>query len=549
MFRGGTLRVHTQYSMFYVVGSGPAGISCAKALVDHGAEVTVVDVGRECEREVLDRVGRLRSIDPTQWEPALVEGIGGSMFWDRTSPPPLKSVYGSTFPYALDDSDIGSQVGTSCVQSLAAGGLSNVWGAAVLPYAASDLAGWPIGEEEFCDHYAAVARMMPIAGIRDDLEETFPYYAEPLPGPKSSRQTEQLESRLKRQRARLAARGITFGRSRLALRTTAGPHGKGCQYVGLCLTGCPYFAIYNTADSLSELRTHPRFRYEPLCKVDEVAELGGSAVTLRGRRVDTGQDFRFTGQRAFLAAGVISTTCIILRSLGRYDHPVRLRYHPYFLLPLVTLENVPCIASERLHTLAQLFLEIQDSRISDRRVHLQLYTYNAAIRDRLRGVLARVPGLSTWLERLLLGRLLAVQGYLHGGEDTAIEARLRRGPAPAGDKLELTGTLSGVTQRRIRAVYWKLVRCANLLGALPVPRMLYIGQPGEGNHIGSAFPMRAEPGPLQTDLVGRLPDFRRVHIVDASVLPSLPATTITYGAMANAHRIGTAAARLEEGRR
>jgi len=208
MFRGGTLRVHTHYSMFYVVGSGPAGISCAKALVDHGAEVTVVDVGRECEREVLDRVGRLRSIDPTQWEPALVEGIGGSMFWDRTSPPPLKSVYGSTFPYALDDSDIGSQVGTSCVQSLAAGGLSNVWGAAVLPYAASDLAGWPIGEEEFCDHYAAVARMMPIAGIRDDLEETFPYYAEPLPGPKSSRQTEQLESRLKRQRARLAARGV-----------------------------------------------------------------------------------------------------------------------------------------------------------------------------------------------------------------------------------------------------------------------------------------------------------------------------------------------------
>jgi choline dehydrogenase-like flavoprotein len=546
---GGTPHVPAHRSMFYVVGSGPAGIACAKALLDRGAEVTVIDVGRQCESHVLDRVARLQSIDPTRWEPALVEGIKSPVFPERVSSQSLKLVYGSAFPYAFNDSDIGSQDGTSCVQSLAQGGLSNVWGAAVLPYAASDLAGWPLTAEDFHDHYTAVARMMPIAGTRDDLEKTFPFYGEPLPGPRPSHQTERLESRLRRHRASLAARGITFGRSRLALRTTVGPYGNGCQYVGLCLTGCPYFAIYNAADSLREMRAHPRFRYEALCKVEAVAEPDGTAVMLLGRRMDTGQKFRFTGQRAFLAAGVISTTRIILRSLGYYDRQVTLRYHPYFLLPLVTFRNVPGVASERLHTLAQLFLEIQDPRISDRRVHLQLYTYNNAIRDRLRGVLAMVPGLSTRLEGLLLGRLLAIQGYLHGSEEAAIEARLHRGPVPSNDKLDLSGALSSATRRRIRAVCWKLARSAKALGALPVPWMLHIGRPGEGNHIGSAFPMRAEPGPLQTDLLGRLPDFRRVHIVDASVLPSLPATTITYGSMANAHRIGAAATLLEQERR
>lgn len=535
--------------MFYVVGSGPTGIACAKALLDHGAEVTVVDVGRQCERHVMDRVARLQSIDPAQWEPALVDGIKGSVVQGRASLQSPKLVYGSAFPYAFDDSDIGKQDGTSCVQSLAEGGLSNVWGAAVLPYAASDLAGWPLTEEDFRDHYAAVARMMPIAGIKDDLEDTFPFYAEPLPGPRPSRQAERLESRLKRHRARLAARGIAFGRSRLALRTAAGPHGAGCQYVGLCLTGCPYLAIYNATDSLRELRSHPRFRYEPHCRVETVTEPAGRTVSLLGRRVDTGREFHFTGQRVFLAAGVISTTYIILRSLGHYDRPVTLRYHPYFLLPLVTLRNERGVALERLHTLAQLFVEIRDPRISDRVVHLQLYTYNGAIRDRLRGALARVPGFSTRLEHRLLGRLLAIQGYLHGSEDTAIEARLRRGPTPSEDKLDLSGALSSATARRIRAVYWKLVRSANALGALPLPGMLHIGQPGEGNHIGSVFPMRATPEPLQTDLLGRLPDFRRVHLVDASVLPSLPATTITYGSMANAHRIGAAAALLEQDRR
>lgn len=55
--------------------------------------------------------------------------------------------------------------------------------------------------------------------------------------------------------------------------------------------------------------------------------------------------------------------------------------------------------------------------------------------------------------------------------------------------------------------------------------------------------MRHAPGPWESDLLGRLPAFRRVHAVDSSVLPSIPGTTITLGVMANAHRIGSLAAR------
>jgi hypothetical protein len=50
--------------------------------------------------------------------------------------------------------------------------------------------------------------------------------------------------------------------------------------------------------------------------------------------------------------------------------------------------------------------------------------------------------------------------------------------------------------------------------------------------------MRANPGELETDTLGRLPGWRRIHLVDASVLPDIPATQITFSVMANAHRIG-----------
>ena len=72
-------------------------------------------------------------------------------------------------------------------------------------------------------------------------------------------------------------------------------------------------------------------------------------------------------------------------------------------------------------------------------------------------------------------------------------------------------------------------------------RMLRVGLPGRGFHTGGTFPMRAAPGPFEVDGLGRPHGFTRVHLVDSSIFPSLPATTITLSVMANAHRIGSAA--------
>ena len=50
--------------------------------------------------------------------------------------------------------------------------------------------------------------------------------------------------------------------------------------------------------------------------------------------------------------------------------------------------------------------------------------------------------------------------------------------------------------------------------------------------------MRPDGQKGTTDRLGRLHGLSRIHVVDASVLPSIPATTITFSVMANAHRIG-----------
>jgi choline dehydrogenase-like flavoprotein len=52
--------------------------------------------------------------------------------------------------------------------------------------------------------------------------------------------------------------------------------------------------------------------------------------------------------------------------------------------------------------------------------------------------------------------------------------------------------------------------------------------------------MRENPGEYETDRLGRPGGWERIHVVDSSVFPSIPATTITMSVMANAHRIGAA---------
>jgi choline dehydrogenase-like flavoprotein len=53
--------------------------------------------------------------------------------------------------------------------------------------------------------------------------------------------------------------------------------------------------------------------------------------------------------------------------------------------------------------------------------------------------------------------------------------------------------------------------------------------------------MAAAPVRGQSDRLGRPAGWQRLHLIDASSLPAIPATTITFPVMANAHRIGALA--------
>jgi choline dehydrogenase-like flavoprotein len=520
-----------------VIGSGPAGAAAAQGLCDAGLGVTVLDAGDRIEAERMELFDDLARSDPVHWPPELARRAR-SAFPADIKHVPHKPAYGSLFPYALDDSDLPIACeNAETLSSLAYGGLSNAWGAAILPFREPDIRDWPISLEDLRPHYEAVLRFVPIAAERDELSEILPLYTDTPGTLRRDPRAATLLAHLRRNAPALKAAGFTFGASRLAV-VAAADHPRRCRHCGLCLYGCPYGSIYNSAHTLQALVLGGRVDYRGGIYVDRLTEAGDSVVIdfhERRHPTETGQ---LTASRVFVACGSISSTRLMLESMGRTQLIHRLRDSQYFAIPMVTLAAVPVSVATQGNTLAQVFVELENARISTHTIHLQIYGYNDIM---LAALAKRLPAGEATLERFLqplLGRMVVIQGFLHSADSPGLKIACDAGGLRVAGEDEASGAA------RVKRLIRSLAGHGRLLGMAPVPGIAHVGCPGKSNHLGGSLPMRRAPGPLETDTLGRSPNWSRVHVVDASIFPSIPATTVTISVMANAHRIAIAAAKM-----
>lgn len=523
--------------MHCVIGSGPAGVACAKALLTRGANVLMLDAGIELEGERAQIARELSGKKISEWSPSQLSAIQGDLAATAKGIP-LKTLFGSDFPYRETEEKIpwrGSGIGFR--PSLALGGLSNVWGAATLPYHDTDISDWPIKTSDLAEHYRAAAKILEIAGRRDDLEEILPLYSKNPSALQLSRQAKSFLGNLERHREKLKLRGWRFGQSRLAVRAADSTNGKACVYCGQCMTGCVYGCIYNSADSVRELQ-RDKFSYQRDIIVTKLRETNGK-VFIEAFHRQTRAPLSFEANKVYLAAGIIPTAQIILRSQNAFDQKLVLRDSQYFLFPILLAKRTRDVKSDALHTLSQVFLELNNRRISSRGVHLQIYTYSDIIAQAVRNSLGSLK----FISRPFVERLLIVQGYLHSDESATVEMQLKRNGEK--DFLQLDAKLNSRTKPVIKKVLRELLKQFRALGGIPVAPMLQIAEPGRGYHIGGSIPMRAQSKEFESDLLGRPNGWQNVHVVDASVLPTIPATTITFSVMANAHRIGHETAKMD----
>lgn len=480
-----------------VIGTGAAARGVLDALLSETAsgDITVFDIGEKVrpEPEIGDPAGAAKFYDGVYRE---LRATASFRF------PPPKTHLGTELP----------RHGDELLASRTLGGLTNFWGATMLPFTISELKDWPIEQSALAPHYA---RMAEIAGISGDCDGLDAYFQ----GGYVNRPPVSATPILLRLRDVINARdaGCTYriaaGTNRCAIETRRDADRR-CTGCGECLAGCFRGAIYSTRRDIERLLSHERVRYirAPVLAINSA---GGAVTYADGKSRSDMTGF----SRVFLAAGCLGSTEILLRSTGLREAD-ELRTNSAHVFPIVNLGRGDG-ASAGYVALSNLILACMPRGNGSHFAQVQiypnpdyLYRYNA---PRTIWPLLRSP-LALSRSRLFWGRLFVHSDYSQTYRIRLAGRGLRIEDGRKADRAHAAEVLASVRQAINGQGFW----IPRMRGILQRSSAHYGSTLGYGNRI------------LNVPANGEL--MPHVHICDSTCFPALPAVSPTFTIMANARR-------------
>ena len=514
----------------FVIGSGPAGVSVSMALLRRGLRVTMLDVGRTMEKGLEAEIAKLRCKSFLSEED--LDRLRGGVEVDASGVEE-KKLFGSSYVNGVSEYFHVEKRNAWFYISLAKGGLSNLWGRNLMPLFRGDIQDWPLHEKSLNQYYSRVLEYVPLAGRKDRLEKLLPLYTYKPGHMELSGQASKLDEYMHRHAQDLEDQGFSFGQSRLAA-CFDGSWGRSdkCRQCGLCLYGCIYDDLYTSASTLDELCRDENFTYLSGYVVDYI-EKSQNDLVIHTIKDENGSLNAFRAYKVFLAAGSIASTRIVLKSKKIYNVPVNFKVSDYYILPTFTLFSKGNVVEEALNTCCQYYLQLNDHAVDSRLITMQVYTYN----DYYYKALKKATGIFFPLLQLpirwFLDRFVVVLCYLHSDNSAHMQFSLKD-----DDVLQVVGVQNPESQRVVGRLKRKLWKSVGKTGLLPLPFLGREQKIGLSVHFGASLPMSKVANGLNTDIFGAVDGLGGLHVVDAAVFPSIPATSPTFVIMANAYRIG-----------
>lgn len=524
---------------YVVVGSGPSGAMAAQTLVEAGKQVAMIDVGitgKDYE-SILPASGfeDLRRNDPQQHRYLLGDDFEAVEWDDIKVGAQLTPARKHLVREVEQLTPMLSQTFFP-MESMAYGGLGSGWGLGTYVYSDIELkrAGLPI--EPMRAAYQTVCKRIGISAAQDDLSpHIIGQLTNTLPPLHMDNSTRALYEAYQSKRASLNKRGVYFGNSSMALLSTAYEDRNASRYDDLDFYTDRDRAAYRPWLTLNRLRERPNFTY-----------LGGllalrfnedeSTTLLEVLEVHTSERKTIRCRVLVLAAGVLGSARIVLRSFKDEVRQLPLLCNPYSYLPCLHLRMLGRPLSARKTSMAQAFMIYDERNRGDDLVSMAIYTYRSLMLHKLikEAPLAFADGL----------------GIFHTLQSALMIVGIHHPDAPSPKKyLQLTANSNTLTgdalfahyelddverrkvlqnERRIRAIFARL-GCYPIRNVRPAP--------GGSIHYAGSLPFRTEGGAGTTSASGRLNKTRSVFIADGSGFTYLPAKGVTLTLMANAHAV------------
>ena len=473
-----------------VIGSGPSGWATCKKLLQLGHEPTIIDSALQ------------------ESDPYIKIDSHGKQKLDR------KLFFESDLPYRIFPTGPKLFIdGVKVTPSFSEGGLSLVWGSTMLPYSKIDLMDWPIDISRLNDKYQEIAKWVPITGNSDRLSAIY--------GDFFSRRSVIPSQRVLRilELIHRSDDDFVLGTSRLAVETGKNDV-NGCYYCGSCLNGCPGSFIWSTLNEKLNV-PHLKLRVLSLCETQ-------NKVSISGLTIDNQLVKNLDFDKVFLASGPVESFRILATSKMVPVEAI-LQDSAMFYTPIYAPKKLRNIKKNSF-SLSQIFIHLKFNKSTNVSMY-QLYDFSENLVERTHSLNRFTRVIPKRVYRLVLKQMLISIGYLHSKDSPSIDMKLKTD----GDveiKLSKNGRDLNFRNDLIKKSNLELTKKFRKIGMLPIRFLNKKASPGEGVHYGAWLQMGKK-----SDLLGRPNECTNIHVVDSSILPSIPPGPITYTLMANAIRI------------
>ena len=500
---------------YAVVGSGASALGVLTALIKQPSVViTIFDIG--------DIVP-----EPTNGPIANIEAARA---YYATLYRQLRQIHPRKFP--PPKTHLGQQITrTSVGQRLSVfrsgtfGGLTNYWGATLLPFTDREFVGWPITRQQLNPYYRSTAEILGVSGRADELNIYFSEDFATLPEIQPTPTLALLDQTINRHQQSNAFRIISgFNRCSVETRDDFSNH---CIYCGECMAGCVRGAVFSSGKVIKTYLVHPRVKYVR-GRVWRVDGSRGEVECVPSGSSNTETIGGFA--KIFISAGCPATTEIVMRSMGICAGPT-MKDNAVYTFPILYLGKKPDgVDNSKYLALSNLIVGCIPTAASEPFAQIQIYpNLDYLWRYNLPDFAWKMMG--PLIEKLR-HRLAWARLYLHSAYSQSYKCDI---PDERGE-MRLRVTSPPDCTYYVKHLMNSIRKVLNN-DDFYVPPIAPIRE-RTNSHYAGTLPFNGQWIPVSSN--GELIP-RRVYVCDASTFPTSPAVSPTFSIIANACRVATEA--------
>ena len=505
----------------FVVGSGPSGIHAALALIERGIHVTLLDGGLTGDHTLAEQLrmpfAHLKQ-HPAQEHVFLgpqASGIldeeGGTMHsklrtqgrWSYVTAHTARALPLQTHRVSL-------------LQTLAQGGLSEVWGGACDFFSVEELNINGLDSQRMRTMYQAIVTRIGVSGTSNVYRL--------LPPARQSILTRSLLASTHTHPT------FTLTPSILALLTQPLGARKPATYNDLDYWLEEDKALYRAKYTLADLLGNPLFTYIPGQVVRSVTQRT-KGLQIIAQSLDGTTTHIYAATSVLLGAGAANSTRIALDSLELYATPIPFITKTHVLTPCIVPRTLFHKLDHQKHGLCQLLIRDSVRTGPSDATYTQLYAYSSLLYYKLVPYIPLPAPQALRMASLLGPSLVIADTRFPSLTPTATLSLTKNGPLSLS-LLSPTHTLSPEHRKRYRALRSYL----RSQGMYPLSTII----PPEGStaHYAGGIAYSRTPGILSSDEHGEIHQMPGVFVVDSARWALLPGKPPALTLMAQARLTG-----------